>query len=362
MKISIKPKMLALVLASGLSLTGCGQEVSKAEIVRLEPIEQENAVHFETIESPKATEQLNFETIDAEEVKVVFEAHSNEEANGSKTEELEQKTLENNPLESIVYVDVVMGNAQVNVRSLPSEDSERINVLPKNDVLEYVGEEGNWYKVICQGKEGYVSKDYCSRTQVKRFTTPIQKVVMLTEEKVIDTLDEHIIIPKYECAEVYYEDEDRYLVQTNDHIGYITKENTCDMKGTYAIVDITDQELRVYEDNKCIYLSPVVTGKNNATHIGEFEIYDISSYRYLVGPGYKSYVDYMLKFDGNIGLHDAEYHTNKNGKSHGWRDFSEFGGETYITNGSHGCVNLPHDTAEFVYENMTYNDKVIVKK
>ena len=346
MKKSIKPKLIALALASGLSLAGCGHDAVKADVVTLNPAEEAVDIEEVEVEEHKAETALNDADPTTTEIKEV--------------ENKEEKEFD--PIDSITNVEVVMGTSNVNIRKEPDENSDRIGAIAKNDFSYYQGEEGNWYIVDVYGEKGYVSKDYATRTLIQRINLPLQKVVMCTEEKTMDILNDHMIIPKYECAEVYYEDEDKYFVQTNDHIGYITKENTCDMQGTYAIVDISDQEVRVYKDNECIFMSPVVTGRNNATHIGEFEIYDISTSRYLVGPGYKSYVDYMLKFDGNIGLHDAEYHTDANGRSHGWRDFSEFGGDTYITNGSHGCVNMPHQTAEFVYENMSLKDKVIVKK
>ena len=47
------------------------------------------------------------------------------------------------------------------------------------------------------------------------------------------------------------------------------------------------------------------------------------------------------------GLHDAT-----------WR--SEFGGEIYKTNGSHGCVNLPFHSAELMYPELYVGYPVIV--
>ncbi len=44
-----------------------------------------------------------------------------------------------------------------------------------------------------------------------------------------------------------------------------------------------------------------------------------------------------MPFYGNYGLHDAS-----------WRN-GVFGGQDYLYNGSHGCVNLPEATAAFIY-------------
>ena len=60
-------------------------------------------------------------------------------------------------------------------------------------------------------------------------------------------------------------------------------------------------------------------------------------------------VDYFVAFNGNIGMHDAY-----------WRD--EFGGNIYTWGGSHGCVNLPHDLAEIIYNNAIVDSTVVVVK
>ena len=66
----------------------------------------------------------------------------------------------------------------------------------------------------------------------------------------------------------------------------------------------------------------------------------------LNGPGYSSYVEYWMAFNGNIGLHDAN-----------WRN--EFGGSIYRSNGSHGCVNLPTEAAKLIYETVSYGYPVV---
>lgn len=46
-----------------------------------------------------------------------------------------------------------------------------------------------------------------------------------------------------------------------------------------------------------------------------------------------------MPFNGGIGIHDAI-----------WR--SQFGGNIYKTNGSHGCVNAPPYLAQKIFENI----------
>jgi lipoprotein-anchoring transpeptidase ErfK/SrfK len=63
---------------------------------------------------------------------------------------------------------------------------------------------------------------------------------------------------------------------------------------------------------------------------------------------YESPVTYWMQFNGGIGLHDAA----------GWR--STYGGSIYYYSGSHGCVNLPLDLAQTLYETFDVGTPVIV--
>ena len=71
----------------------------------------------------------------------------------------------------------------------------------------------------------------------------------------------------------------------------------------------------------------------------EFEIRKKDTDTYLVGPGYRTHVDYWMPFNGGIGFHDAS-----------WR--GSFGGSIYLYSGSHGCINLPTSAAATLYENI----------
>lgn len=181
----------------------------------------------------------------------------------------------------------------------------------------------------------------------------------LTESKV----EEQVTLPKLECLEVYDILDDTCLVKTNEYIGFTTLENLEELTGTFVVVDISSQEVKLYCNNEVILTTPVVTGKpSTPSDKGLFEIYDISHSRYLVGPNYKSYVDIMMKYNGGEGLHDAQYHTHEDGFRHGWRDISEFGGDTYLKHGSHGCINMIHDDVMTVSDYVDIGTKVLVKE
>lgn len=271
-------------------------------------------------------------------------------------------------------INKVVALNDVNIRQKNSANSKIIGVLSKGEKLEPITLMDNgWYKVKYNGSIGYINSRYLKETTEITMNSEKKpyKCVYVTKNTIMtipakytnDQNDKNIKIPKLEFGEVYYEDNENYFIKTNDNIGYVRKSDTEELNGTYVVVDISDQELKLYENNEIILETPVVTGRpSSPSDEGLFKIYNITTNRYLVGPNYRSYVDVMLKYNGGEGLHDAEYHTNEDGRKHGWRSLDEFGGDTYLKNGSHGCINMPHDAAMVAYENLEINDKVLVKK
>ena len=125
----------------------------------------------------------------------------------------------------------------------------------------------------------------------------------------------------------------------------------------YIDVDIADQTVRVYDENSQLVLeSACVTGiPDHATDEGVYQIYEHSMNVTLVGfdyngdgqPDYQTPVTYWMPFNGGQGLHDAY-----------WR--GAFGGDIYLYDGSHGCVNLPSDVAAQLFEWAHEGDVVVV--
>ena len=112
-----------------------------------------------------------------------------------------------------------------------------------------------------------------------------------------------------------------------------------DIGDTYIEVDIGQQKMFYYRDGELFIETDVVTGRNNATREEVCYVYSKQKNRILRGPGYESFVYYWMPVSGGIGIHDAT-----------WR--SKFGGEIYIRDGSHGCVNTPLEIVEQMYEVM----------
>ncbi len=125
-----------------------------------------------------------------------------------------------------------------------------------------------------------------------------------------------------------------------------------DIGNTYIEVSIAQQRMWCYVDGVCIVDTPVVTGtetvEERKTPRGGVWSIDAKMVDYtLVGEDYDSHVDYWLPFNGNVGVHDADWRT-------------EFGGSIYQLSGSHGCVNTPYAAAKKIYNNVTIGTPVIV--
>lgn len=113
-----------------------------------------------------------------------------------------------------------------------------------------------------------------------------------------------------------------------------------DIGNTYVEIDLGSQHLYLFVDGEMILESDFVSGNASRgwnTPAGVFGLTYKTKNAVLRGEGYETPVTYWMPFNGNIGMHDAD-----------WR--SSFGGEIYLTNGSHGCINLPPENAKIIYE------------
>ena len=118
---------------------------------------------------------------------------------------------------------------------------------------------------------------------------------------------------------------------------------------TFVEIDMAKQHLWFYKNGYLVVDGDVVTGNvsaGNATPAGVYKLYSKQKDTVLRGPDYAAPVSFWMPFVNNIGIHDAS-----------WR--SEFGGEIYKTDGSHGCVNAPYYVAKAVYDNISSGTTVI---
>lgn len=120
-----------------------------------------------------------------------------------------------------------------------------------------------------------------------------------------------------------------------------------DFGGTYVEVNLTAQHLFFYKDGSLVLESDLVSGKNDGTPTGTYSFTYKERYATLNGENYSSPVSWWMPFSGNVGLHDASWRTN-------------FGGTLYKSGGSHGCINLPINTAKTIYENIDASTAAVI--
>lgn len=133
-----------------------------------------------------------------------------------------------------------------------------------------------------------------------------------------------------------------YLYSANDR-------SQNDIGGTYVEICISQQKMWCYKDGQLVVETPVVTGSHATgydTPAGSVWAIDgkKSDYDFTL---YTAHVMFWLPFNDQVGIHDSS-----------WR--SEYGGDIYLTNGSHGCVNTPYNAAEKIFNTVGIGDPVIV--
>lgn len=123
-----------------------------------------------------------------------------------------------------------------------------------------------------------------------------------------------------------------------------------DIGNTYIEVDLTDQKLYYYENGELMLETDVVTGNMKQGHdtpAGVNFVYAKQKNRTLRGADYESFVRFWMPVVGNIGIHDAS-----------WR--SSFGGDIYLTRGSHGCINTPYAKMKELFEMVEIGTPVVM--
>ncbi len=132
---------------------------------------------------------------------------------------------------------------------------------------------------------------------------------------------------------------------------------TNDLGNTYIEVDLTEQYMWYYQNGNIIFQSDIVSGlpsdPDRKTPPGIFTLYSKSSPAVLRGAmtangtySYEQSVTYWMPFNGDIGFHDAD-----------WQPY--FGGDRYLTGGSHGCINLPPENARQLYSLIQYDVPIV---
>ena len=259
---------------------------------------------------------------------------------------------------------IVVGNKEVTVEVGDEYKDLGFAFIPeRNDLIESVITENN----VDTTKVGEYSVTYSlkfanrevkseRKVIVKDTTVPILKIN--SSKDIYTVKNAEILYPDCTATDNYDGDiSNKIKVNSNvdftkigvyqinysvtDSSGNETKEtinlHVEETKKAYIEVAIKKQKLYYYEFDKLVLESDVVTGLYDKTPYGTFSVINKARNVVLRGIDYNSFVEYWIDFkDHTYGFHDAS-----------WR--SKFGGNIYLTNGSHGCVNMPRDKVAELY-------------
>ncbi len=211
-------------------------------------------------------------------------------------------------------------------------DEEGKFVLNEAKVMEYVVALGEKYDTY--GKE-------------REFMSTRGDLITIEKSVYGNDIDE-----EDECAlliEDFCENRDG-IVREPVYAQKAISQNEDDIGDTYIEVDMTEQMLYYYVDGEIVLETAVVTGNMRRgwdTPAVVCSVYGKAKNRILRGATYATFVYYWMPVYGNIGLHDAT-----------WR--KEFGDDIYMTDGSHGCINMPKDKAGELYGMLEIDTPVIL--
>lgn len=116
----------------------------------------------------------------------------------------------------------------------------------------------------------------------------------------------------------------------------------------YVEVDISKQKLMIYLDNKKVFETDVITGRpGSETPVGASYVWYKDTHQTLMGfnvhtgENYETPVAYWVAVtdDNLIGLHDASWQY-------------DFGGDSYLSHGSLGCININPAVMSQVYNHV----------
>ncbi len=163
-------------------------------------------------------------------------------------------------------------------------------------------------------------------------------------------------------ADLTVDVQDLYL-QVKDHVenglsapvsvSYTSANGNPNFDGNYVEVSIPHQTLWVYQDGQMIIETGIVTGNYRGASYSPVGLRQIWSHRedvYLYTDAYFS--EYWMAVVPNelYGFHDAD----------NWREVEEYGGDTYLNNGSGGCINVPLSVIPDIYAAVPNGTPVVI--
>ncbi|WP_423364454.1 L,D-transpeptidase [Mycoplasma sp. P36-A1] len=298
----------------------------------------------------------------------------NEEVVGEQLDsKLVKKTINEGLANGVINIDlnkaIVMPNVfSSQLKSLVNEVEEKLDnnvnlkvvsndymISPsKQERLKWISLDSKNNKVIIEKNaiRNYlksVNKSFISNTKDTDTVYRVLgngKVEKVSDGKAVEGVDEYAL-----TAMIYDSLTNNYNLDENVEAVTISQpkisyEGHDSVDDNLVEVSISKQMVYLYNKGKLILSTPVVTGMNGKhdTPKGKFTImYKTTNFTLrgdAYGYDYALPVKYWMPFEGGngVGLHDAP-----------WRKAGTFGGNYYLNDGSHGCINMIHADVATIY-------------
>ena len=264
--------------------------------------------------------------------------------------------------------DVIRTTTEVYFRLGPSRNEKSICLLKANDELSVMGKyvsytdpEDVWYLAKYKDKIGFVKAKYTIslKEKIKSMDPNITNVEIIKigcankftwiydeNGSVIDGIDQ------YQLFKILDNRGSNYLVEYDNIIGFIPKENTNTFYGYFVVVDLSSQQVFLYCNADIVLEGKCTTGSDeNPTFTGEFVVDERTNSRYFSEEAQAVVMWAGLRKGKGNGLHDAP-----------WEPEKYFGSQSYRKrDGSKGCVRLPTGIAEYLKNYVRVGTKVLIK-
>ena len=230
---------------------------------------------------------------------------------------------------------------------LYDENGMYIGYVRANQMCTILGKKNRYMNVMLDdGRSGYIVSYAISDTfnEVKGFAY-VKSAVPLYSDSTLTNIVGQIEGNKVIGISSFDGESSRIVVDSKQY--YV---RTSDALSKFIIVDLNRQRIACYIDYQLVGCWKTRTGKlSTPTHEGAFDIDDkIADFWFPKYPGAHA-TRWMPINEFEEGLHDLVGDDEEN-----------YGNQAYQLDGSHGCIRVPNEAINFIYDNYDIGDMVIV--
>lgn len=226
-----------------------------------------------------------------------------------------------------------------------------IDYLYENQICNVIATNGEYTLIsLSDGREGYILNKSLTNNHRQingyGYIRSGRKIYSDTDfTNVACSIEDDQVVQVLYMNEKYVE----ILASNSSDIMYV---RSTDLESNFIVINLNTQIMDCYLDYQIAGSWRTRTGKDSIpTNVGADDIdWKATDWEFIDYPG--SHAQYLIVFnkDGQA-IHDLVGDDEWN-----------YGDQTYHQYGSHGCVRVPREASEFVYNNYEVGDMVLVRK